>query len=223
MYLLDENLIFPPPHYADEEGILAIGGDLRVERLLLAYRNGIFPWFEEDEVIIWWSPNPRMVLYPSKLRVSKSMNKIIKQQTFRVSFDEAFVEVIENCQSIFRPDQGSTWITQQMKSSYIDLHKQGIAHSVEVWEGNELVGGLYGVNIGQVFCGESMFSKKSNTSKLAFIYLTRKLESKGYHMLDCQVYTEHLESLGAEEIPRHQFLQELKEYRGKKEWNFKPT
>ena len=220
MYLLDEKLSFPHPSLANEEGVLAIGGELSVDRLLLAYRNGIFPWFEEGEVIVWWSPNPRMVLYPDKLRVSKSMRKIIREKQFTVSFDKAFDEVIENCKTIHRPNQGGTWITPDMKKAYSDLHNKGIAHSVEVWEGEELVGGLYGVNVGKVFCGESMFSKKSNTSKLAFITLVQELFNHNYFMIDCQMYTAHLASLGAEEIDRDQFLLELNRYRDSDSWDF---
>ncbi len=221
MYLLDDNLTFPHPSLANEDGSLAIGGNLNIERLILAYSNGIFPWFEEGEVIAWWSPNPRMVLYPNKLRVSKSMKKIIKQNLYEVTFDKAFVEVMENCKAIFRIGQEGTWITSDMKKAYLELYNKGIAHSVEVWEGDKLVGGLYGVNIGKVFCGESMFSKKSNTSKLAFITLVRKLSEQDYHMIDCQMYTDHLASLGAEEIYREQFLSELNKHRDSNPWNFK--
>ncbi|MEN8138491.1 MAG: leucyl/phenylalanyl-tRNA--protein transferase [Bacteroidota bacterium] len=236
MFFLDKRLVFPHPDYANDDGILAIGGDLSTERLLLAYQNGIFPWYEEidpeiledenekfseKETIIWWSPDPRMVLYPDKLKVSKSMRKLLRQNNFTVTVNKAFEDVIDNCQQIFRTDQENTWITKNMKSAYIELHKKGFAHSVEVWEGDELVGGLYGVNVGKVFCGESMFSNKSNTSKLAFIYLVRELEKRDYHMIDCQVYTEHLESLGAEEISREKFLKELYEFRDHEAWNYK--
>ena len=220
MYLLDDKLTFPHPSLANEDGILAVGGELNVDRLLLAYRNGIFPWFEEGEVIVWWSPNPRMVLYPDNLRVSKSMRKIIRQKQFTVTFDKAFDEVIENCKTIYRPDQGGTWITSEMKKAYSELHNKGIAHSVEVWEGEELVGGLYGVNVGKVFCGESMFSKKSNTSKLAFITLTQELSNQNYFMVDCQMYTDHLASLGAEEIDRDKFLSDLNRFKDSDSWDF---
>ena len=223
MYLLDDNLTFPHPSLANEDGVLAIGGGLNVDRLLLAYRNGIFPWFEEGEPIVWWSPNPRMVLYPNKLRVSKSMRNVINQNKYSVTFDKSFSEVIDNCKTIFRADQGGTWITSDMKKSYLELHAKGIAHSVEVWDGEELVGGLYGVNVGKVFCGESMFSKKSNTSKLAFIALVRKLEEEDYHLIDCQLYTNHLASLGAEEIDRNKFLSDLTENRDSEAWNFETT
>jgi len=221
MYLLDNELIFPHPSLANEDGVLAIGGDLSVERLHLAYRNGIFPWFEDGDPIVWWSPNPRMVLYPHKLKVSKSMRNVINQNKYSITFDKSFSEVIDNCKSISRNNQDGTWITPDMKRAYVDLHDRGIAHSVEVWEGEELVGGLYGVNIGKVFCGESMFSKKSNTSKLAFISLVRKLEEENYFMIDCQLYTDHLASLGAEEIDRDKFLLDLNDYRDADGWEFK--
>ena len=220
MFLLDDNLTFPHPSLSNEDGVLAIGGVLNVDRLLLAYRNGIFPWFEDGEPIVWWSPNPRMVLYPNKLRVSKSMRNVINQNKYSVTFDKSFSEVIDNCKTIFRADQGGTWITSDMKKSYLELHAKGIAHSVEVWDGEELVGGLYGVNVGKVFCGESMFSKKSNTSKLAFIALVRKLEEENYFMIDCQLYTNHLASLGAEEISRDIFLEELNDNRDLEAWDF---
>ena len=221
MYLLDNELIFPHPSLANEDGVLAIGGDLSVERLHLAYRNGIFPWFEDGDPIVWWSPNPRMVLYTHKLKVSKSMRNVINQNKYSITFDKSFSEVIDNCKSISRNNQDGTWITPDMKRAYVDLHDRGIAHSVEVWEGEELVGGLYGVNIGKVFCGESMFSKKSNTSKLAFISLVRKLEEENYFMIDCQLYTDHLASLGAEEIDRDKFLLDLNDYRDADGWEFK--
>ena len=221
MYLLDNNLNFPHPSLANEDGVLAVGGELSVERLFLAYRNGIFPWYEQGEEIIWWSPNPRMVLYPSRLKVSKSMRKVIRQNLYHVTFDKAFEDVIDNCKAIFRKDQGGTWITSEMRNAYLNLHAKGIAHSVEVWNNNELVGGLYGVNVGKVFCGESMFSKKSNTSKLAFISLVNKLSEQDYHMIDCQLYTEHLSSLGAEEITRDVFLSELYEHRDLEGCSFK--
>lgn len=221
MYLLDDNIAFPHPSLANEYGVLAIGGNLSIERLTLAYRNGIFPWFEEGETIAWWSPNPRMVLYPKKLKISKSMRKVIKQNLYKITFDKAFGDIIDNCKTIFRSGQGGTWITSDMKKSYLELHNSGVAHSVEVWEGDSLVGGLYGINVGKVFCGESMFSKKSNTSKLAFIALVNKLSEQGYHMIDCQMHTDHLASLGAEEIDRGIFLSELSENRDSKGWDFK--
>ncbi|WP_298263762.1 leucyl/phenylalanyl-tRNA--protein transferase [uncultured Lutibacter sp.] len=213
MFLLSKDLVFPPVHLANEDGMLAIGGDLSSERLLLAYKSGIFPWFSDGEPIVWYSPNPRMVLYPEKLKVSKSMKQLIRKNKFQITFNQNFKEVITNCKIIARKNQPGTWITNEMQEAYIKLHQKGIAKSVEVWKQNEedkskreLVGGLYGIDLGTIFCGESMFSKVSNTSKLAFIYLTQKLKSKNYKLIDCQVYNSHLASLGAEEIERDQFL-----------------
>lgn len=210
MYLLPKEIIFPPIHLADENGILAIGGDLSVERLLLAYKSGIFPWYNEGEPIIWYSPKERMVLFPKELKISKSMRQLIKKDKFKITFNQNFAEVILNCKNIYREGQGGTWITDEMQEAYLKLHKLGFAKSVEVWIENELVGGLYGIDLGHIFCGESMFSKISNTSKLAFIYLVQKLEKENYKLLDCQVYNTHLESLGAVEISRKEFLKYLK-------------
>lgn len=192
-------------HHANQRGILAVGGDLSIERLKLAYRNGIFPWYSEGEPIIWYSPDPRMVLYPEDIRVSKSMRQLMNSQKYRVTFNRAFESVISNCKSIDRSRQGehSTWITKEMREAYIALHHYGIAKSVEVWEGNTLIGGLYGVEVGNVFCGESMFSIESNASKLALIQLVTQ---KDYALIDCQVYNPHLASLGAKEIDRDAFL-----------------
>lgn len=209
MFLLSEELIFPPVHLANEDGLLAIGGDLSLERLILAYKSGIFPWFNQGEPIIWYSPNPRMVLFPHKLKISKSMKQIIRKNDFEVTFNKNFEEVISNCKNINRKKQKGTWITNEMQQAYINLHKQGVAKSVEVWLDNELVGGLYGIDLGNVFCGESMFSKISNASKIAFIYLVQKLEKEKCQLIDCQVYNSHLESLGAEEIQREEFLKYL--------------
>ena len=210
MYLLSKDLIFPPVQLANEDGLLAVGGDLSLERLLLAYKSGIFPWYNPGEPIIWYSPNKRMVLFPKDLKVSKSMQQLIKKNKFKVTFNQNFEAVISNCKTIEREGQGGTWITDEMQEAYINLFKQGIAKSVEVWLEGELVGGLYGVDLGTVFCGESMFSKVSNTSKLAFIYLVKKLEKENYKLIDCQVYNPHLESLGAGEISREEFLKYLK-------------
>ena len=217
MYLLSEDLIFPRVYMADKNGLLAIGGDLSAERLLLAYKSGIFPWYNQDEPIIWYSPNPRMVLFPKSLKISKSMKQIIRKNQFRATFNENFSEVISNCKNSYREGQGGTWITDEMEQAYINLHQLGVAKSVEVWEhfdtaqcDKKLVGGLYGIDLGHVFCGESMFSKVSNASKFAFIYLVQKLEKEHYTLIDCQVYNEHLESLGAEEISRSAFLTYLK-------------
>ena len=214
MYLLSKEIVFPPVQYANSDGILAIGGDLSAERLQLAYKSGIFPWFCEGDPIIWYSPDPRMVLFFNKLKVSKSMKQLIKSQKYIVTFNQNFEAVIANCKTIVREGQSDTWITEDMKNAYINLHKIGVAKSVEVWKqdsfhNKELVGGLYGIDLGHVFCGESMFSKESNTSKLAFIYLAQKLEKENYKLIDCQVHNDHLESLGAIEIPRNDFLKYL--------------
>ncbi|WP_035727090.1 leucyl/phenylalanyl-tRNA--protein transferase [Eisenibacter elegans] len=208
-YFLDQNLYFPPVELADEDGILALGGDLSQERLLLAYRSGIFPWYSQGDPIIWWSPNPRFVLYPKNLKVSKSMRTILRQGRFRVSFDQAFEQVIGACRHIPRSGQYGTWITDEMLQAYLDLHHQGYAHSVEVWQDEQLVGGLYGVSMGRVFFGESMFSKVSNASKAGFLTLTQKLAQLDFQLIDCQVHTTHLESLGAIHIPRTTFVQQL--------------
>lgn len=209
MILLDEHIWFPPVEYASPEGIVAIGGDLSAPRLLLAYHSGIFPWYNEGEPIIWYSPDPRMVLFPERLKISKSMGNVLKKGDFKVTFNTHFAAVISNCKSVYREGQGGTWITDAMQKAYLELHKLGHAKSVEVWKNNELVGGLYGVDLGSVFCGESMFSLVSNASKTAFIYLVEKLRSEKYKLIDCQVYTRHLASLGAEEIPRNEFLKYL--------------
>lgn len=211
MHILSEHIVFPKQSDADEDGMLAIGGDLSTERLIHAYKNGIFPWFNEDEPILWWSPDPRMVLFPKELRVSKSMKTILKRGEFKITFNKAFEEVIQNCAQIKRNGQAGTWITTDMTTAYCKLHKLGIAHSVEVWQADELVGGLYGIDLKEqhVFCGESMFSKASNASKVAFISLVKHLKTKHYKLIDCQVYNSHLESLGAREIPREKFLKYL--------------
>lgn len=209
MYFLSKDLFFPPVQEASSEGILAFGGDLSPERLLLAYRNGIFPWFEEDQPIIWWSPNPRMVLFLDELIISKSMRNILNRKTFRVTFNQNFRDVISHCQKIKRDGQNGTWITNDMIEAYCKLNELGIAKSVEVWQNNQLVGGLYGIDLGHVFCGESMFSIVSNASKVAFIALVKLLEESNYKLLDCQVYNEHLESLGCREIDRVDFIEIL--------------
>jgi len=206
MYLLTNDLYFPPIEQTLPEGILAIGGDLSSERLLMAYRNGIFPWFEDDQPILWWSPDPRMVLFPKELVVSKSMRNILNRNIFKVTFNQGFRHVISNCKQILRDGQNGTWITNEMIEAYCRLHELGFAQSIEVWRDDELVGGLYGIDLGHIFCGESMFSKVSNASKVAFIALVNHLKSHQYQLLDCQVYNEHLESLGAREIPRAEFM-----------------
>jgi leucyl/phenylalanyl-tRNA--protein transferase len=210
MYFLSKELFFPPVSEANSDGILAIGGDLSPERLLLAYKSGIFPWFEQGEPIFWWSPNPRMVLFLDELVVSKSMRNILNRNVFKITFNQNFREVISNCQKIKRDGQNGTWITNDMIEAYCKLNELGIAKSVEVWQNHELVGGLYGIDLGHVFCGESMFSKVSNASKVAFIVLVNQLKKDNYKVLDCQVYNEHLESLGCREIDRTDFMKILK-------------
>ncbi|HEU0125915.1 leucyl/phenylalanyl-tRNA--protein transferase [Flavobacterium sp.] len=210
MYFLFDNLYFPPVSEADEEGILAVGGDLSPERLKLAYKKGIFPWFNEGEPILWWAPDPRMVLFLDELVISKSMRNILNRKQFTVTFNTNFKEVIANCQKIQRVGQDGTWISDDIVESYCELNRQGIAKSVEVWQEGELVGGLYGVDLGHVFCGESMFSKVSNASKVAFISLVKHLEKENYKLLDCQVYNPHLDSLGCREIDREEFMSILK-------------
>ncbi|WP_291964229.1 leucyl/phenylalanyl-tRNA--protein transferase [Maribacter sp.] len=209
MYFLNDELIFPPVDSANTEGLLAVGGDLSPERLLLAYQSGIFPWFDNDSIILWWSPDPRMILYPHQIKISKSMRKVIRSNQFRLTKNTCFKEVLEYCSSVPREGQDGTWITSDMKNAYLKLHEKGIAKSYEVWEGNKLVGGLYGVDLGDIFCGESMFSLTSNASKFAFIKLAEELQSKNYKLLDCQLHTDHLESMGAQEIPRKEFIKFL--------------
>ncbi|SIP95253.1 leucyl/phenylalanyl-tRNA--protein transferase [Maribacter ulvicola] len=209
MYFLTDELLFPPVDNANVEGLLAVGGDLSPERLLLAYQSGIFPWFDTDSLILWWSPDPRMVLYPDQIKISKSMRKVIRNNQFRLTKNTCFKKVLEHCSSVPREGQDGTWITDEMKTAYMKLHERGIAKSYEVWEGNTLVGGLYGVDLGHIFCGESMFSLTSNASKFAFIKLAQELQAKEYKVIDCQLHTDHLESMGAQEISRKEFIQLL--------------
>lgn len=218
MYLLGKMIAFPDPEMAGPDGILAIGGDLSPERLMLAYRNGIFPWFSEGDPIVWHSPEKRMVLFPGELRISASMNQLMRKKLYEITWNESFEEVIRACQSSPRKGQDGTWITDEMLEAYVRLHGLGHAKSMEVWRQSDdngkvekrLVGGLYGIDLGHVFCGESMFSEESNTSKLAFIALVRRLERMNYRVIDCQMYTSHLASLGAREIPRSEFLELLR-------------
>jgi leucyl/phenylalanyl-tRNA---protein transferase len=210
MYFLTKDLYFPPVEEASVEGILAVGGDLSVERLLLAYKNGIFPWFDSNEPILWWSPPMRMVVAPFDYKVSKSLRNILNRNIFRVTFNQEFNAVIRNCQKIERKGQDGTWISEDIIVSYTKLHELGIAKSVEVWQNDQLVGGLYGVDLGTVFCGESMFSLVSNASKVAFVSLIEKLKNEKYRLLDCQIHNEHLEKLGAFEISRASFMRILK-------------
>ncbi len=210
MYFLTKELYFPPVEEASFEGILALGGDLSIERLLLAYNNGIFPWFNDDEPILWWAPAERMVVNPQDYKVSKSLRNIINRNLFEVTINKAFESVIVNCQQIERKGQDGTWITDDIIKSYTELHRLGKAMSLEVWQNNELVGGLYGVDLGHVFCGESMFSKVPNASKVAFVKLIEYLKVNNYRLLDCQVHNDHLEKLAAFEISRESFMMILK-------------
>jgi leucyl/phenylalanyl-tRNA--protein transferase len=203
--ILDNRIWFPPADEALDDGLLAIGGDLSTERLLLAYRNGIFPWFDDD-MPMWWCPDPRFVLFPDELVVSKSMRTLLKRTAFEFKTNTAFEEVIANCKVVERIGQEGTWITDEVKQAYIQLHKLGYAHSAEVWDGKQLLGGLYGIRMGKVFFGESMFSHVSNASKYAFIQYVAQLQAEGVALIDCQVYTSHLESLGARMIARGVFL-----------------
>lgn len=202
----------------EPDGLLAVGGDLTVKRLLTAYQRGIFPWYSEDQPILWWSPDPRTVLFPEQLKISRSLRKTLRNKPFTVSFDRAFTEVIQAC-SEPRPDQNGTWISEEMQQAYIRLHAEGHAHSVECWLDSKLVGGLYGVSIGKVFFGESMFSRTSDASKVAFVCLVKHLQAKGYPLIDCQVHSEHLESLGASNIPRVEFIGFLEKYCQEKGWD----
>lgn len=209
-WLEKEELSFPHPSLANPDGILAVGGDLKPERLILAYNWGIFPWYNEGESIVWWHPNPRFVLFPDRLKVSKSMRSILNQKKFSFTFDQAFSSVISSCQKINRKGQeGGTWITADMQAAYIHLHELGYAHSVEVWQEEKLVGGLYGIALGRMFFGESMFAKVDNASKAGFITLVNILKEKGYTLIDCQQETDHLKSLGAQNISRNRFLRHL--------------
>lgn len=209
-WLSKDDLSFPPAYLANTDGILALGGDLSVERLVEAYQNGIFPWFNDNDPFIWWCPDPRFVLYPSDLKISKSMRPYFNQNKFQVTADTAFEEVIRNCRQVKRQGQsGGTWITESMIEAYIDLHEAGFAHSIEVWQKEQLIGGLYGVALGKVFFGESMFSKVSNASKFGFIAMVKKLITLGFDLIDCQQKTKYLGSLGAKEISRNDFLLHL--------------
>lgn len=207
MYYLTEDIAFPDVSSANDDGLLAVGGDLSTDRLLLAYKSGIFPWFEEDQPILWWSPDPRFVLFPEKLKVSKSMKQVLRNHQYRMTVNKAFERVIQRCAKVKRIGQSGTWITKSMIHAYNELHKLGYAKSVEIWKENELLAGLYGIDLGnRVFCGESMFTLETNASKLGFIWF---VQNSNYRLIDCQVYTKHLKSLGAEEISRELFLSYL--------------
>ena len=205
MFLLTNDLIFPPTNLADEDGLLCIGGDLSTERLLLAYRSGIFPWYNEYEPICWWSPDPRFVLFPGELKISKSMRTILKQDDFQFTVNKDFSSVIQNCKTISRKDQPGTWISPAVQEAYTRLHELGHAHSAETWMNGELVGGLYGIRMGNIFFGESMFSTVSNASKFALINYVQQLQEENVQLIDCQVYTQHLESMGARMVSRSTF------------------
>jgi leucyl/phenylalanyl-tRNA---protein transferase len=211
LFALDKELVFPPVHLAEPDGLLAMGGDLSPERLLLAYQHGIFPWYEGD-VPLWWSPDPRFVLFPQHLKISKSMQQLLKKNTFEFTINRAFEAVVTACKKSPRKGQEGTWITDTVRDAYLQMHQLGYAHSAEAWLEGKLVGGLYGLRIGQVYFGESMFSHVSNASKYAFIKYIQQLTSEELKLIDCQVYTSHLESLGAGMISRNAFIQLLEQY-----------
>ncbi|WP_300439687.1 leucyl/phenylalanyl-tRNA--protein transferase [Christiangramia sp.] len=212
MYFIQPYEKLPPVTYADDEGLLAVGRDLSPKRLKEAYYKGVFPWYSEGQPVLWWSPDPRMVLFPENLKIAKSMRPYLNQEKFQVTFNQEFEKIMENCGQIDRKGQDGTWITSEIKENYLQLHNEGLAHSVEVWDSEKLVGGLYGIYLKDkhVFCGESMFTKASNASKFGFIKLVQKLQKEGVELIDCQIYTSHLKSLGAEEISRDEFLKYLK-------------
>jgi leucyl/phenylalanyl-tRNA---protein transferase len=210
VFLLSDSLVFPDPRCAESDGLVAVGGDLRIERLLLAYQNGIFPWYSEGNPIMWFSPDPRLVLFPDKLRVSKSLRKVIKSGVFEVRFDTSFEDVIMECATIRRKNQDATWITNDMIDAYVIMHYEGFAHSVETFYEDKLVGGLYGVSLGGAFFGESMFHLTSNASKVSIYHLVEKLKLWGFDFIDSQISTVHMKTLGAREVDRESFLAMLK-------------
>ncbi len=210
VFALRQELVFPPVHMSEPDGLLAIGGDLSQERLLLAYRNGIFPWYEGNTPM-WWSPDPRFVLFPEMLKVSNSMKQVLRKKNFRFTINHNFAAVIHHCKTVRRQGQQGTWITDEVEKAYIRLHESGYAHSAEAWVDGQLAGGLYGIKMGRMFFGESMFSTAANTSKYAFILYVQHLMQEGIGLIDCQVYTPHLESLGANMIPREEFVQRLQQ------------
>jgi leucyl/phenylalanyl-tRNA--protein transferase len=209
VFQLNKELVFPNPSYAEEEGILAIGGDLSIDRLLLAYVNGIFPWFTEGSDILWWSPDPRMVLFLEKFKLSDSLKQLIRSKKYTFTVDRKFSAVIKHCAKIKRKDQDDTWITKKMTKAYIALHKAGFAHSIETWQGDKLVGGLYGVSLGKVFFGESMFHLERDASKFAFYHLVQMLKLWDFEFIDAQQDTAHLRSLGAMNMERKEFMERL--------------
>ncbi len=209
IYGLTDEIVFPPPDHAEPDGLLAVGGDLSAERLLLAYRLGIFPWYSDGQPILWWSPDPRIILEPGEFHISRRLGQTLKKGIFKVTFDRAFTEVIRACAASPRKGQHGTWITTEMMEAYICLHQMGFAHSAESWLNGELVGGIYGISLGRCFFGESMFFSQTNASKVALATLVQQLITWDFHMIDAQVTTEHLIRLGAKEIPRHIFLERL--------------
>ncbi len=209
VFALDDAIAFPHPSLASDQGLLAVGGDLSVERLALAYRHGIFPWYSEGRPILWWSPDPRLVLFPEELHVGRSLRKQMRRAPYRLTMDTAFADVIAACSSEPRPGQDGTWITDDMIDAYVRLHRYGLAHSVEAWDGDTLVGGLYGVAMGAAFFGESMFARAPDASKIAFATFVEQLHHWGYALIDCQVVTDHLLRFGAREIDRDEFLDRL--------------
>jgi leucyl/phenylalanyl-tRNA---protein transferase len=209
IFLLSDKIAFPPPHLAEKEGLLAIGGDLSEKRLLLAYQMGIFPWYSKDEPIMWWTPDPRLVLYPHELKISRSLKKLIHKNIFTIKIDTDFDQVVQACATAQRKKQEGTWIVDDMIAAYCQLHEAGYAHSFEAWQDDKLVGGLYGVSLGRCFFGESMFSDQSNSSKVTFVFMVEYLHKRSFDLIDCQVKTDHLLRSGAREIPRKRFLKEL--------------
>lgn len=209
VYLLTDSLFFPSPHLAEKDGLLAIGGDLKVERLILAYTMGIFPWYSQNSPILWWSPDPRYVIFIDRFHIPKRLKRLYQKNLFSFTINKCFKKVIEQCAQVYTEKDGSTWITKEMIQAYYELHKKGFAHSIETWLNDRLVGGLYGVSIGKVFSGESMFSLVSNASKLALIHLYKYLKEKNYELIDCQIKSEHFKQFGAQSIPKTEFLKYL--------------
>jgi len=210
VFKLSSKLEFPPPSLAEPNGLLCVGGDLSTERILLAYSSGIFPWYSENEPVLWWSPDPRLILYPEKIKISRSLKKKIKTNTFKVTIDQAFNDVIYACANTRIQNSEETWLTDEMIAAYKRLHKEGFAHSIECWKDDELAGGLYGISLGGCFFGESMFTNISDASKIALVKLADFLKENGFDLIDCQITTDHLTSMGGFEVPRQTFLKQLK-------------